>query len=108
MPIQEIEAMKNSFVEHLLPRQIYLFGSFADNTYTDSSDFDFYIVVQDGVTDLADAAAKAYRSVRGIKTRPVDILVGTQSRFESRKKLPSVVENEIYRKGILLYDAGNE
>lgn len=41
------------------------------------------------------------------KQRPVDIILGTQSRFEARKEVPSV-ENEVYRKGVLLYDAGSQ
>ena len=58
-------------------------------TYTSESDLDFYIVVRDGITDI-----------------PADILLGTKSRFEERKEIPSI-ENEVYRKG-LLYDAGNQ
>ncbi len=107
MPIQEIEEMKKHFVDQLLPIQIYLFGSFANETYTEESDIDFYIIVQDGVSDLAAETTKAYKAIRRIKQRPVDILIGTKSRFEERKWIPSV-ENEVYRKGVLLYDAGNE
>ena len=59
-------------------------------TYTSASDLDFYIVVRDGITDI-----------------PADILLGAKSRFEERKEIPSV-ENEVYRKGVLLYDAGNQ
>ena len=87
--------------------QIYLFGSYANNTYTDESDFDFYIVVKDGISDIAAETSRAYKAVRRVKQRPVDIIVGTRSRFETRKKFPSI-ENEVYRKGVLLYDVSNE
>ena len=107
MPIQEIEEMKKHLVDQLLPMQIYLFGSFANKTYTDESDIDFYIIVRDGVSDLAAETTKAYKAIRRIKQRPVDIIVGTKSRFEERKQIPSV-ENEVYQKGVLLYDAGSE
>lgn len=107
MPMQEIEEMKKHFIEKLFPIQIYLFGSYANNTYTDMSDLDFYIIVNDGVSDIAAETTKAYKAVRSIKRHPVDIVVGTKSRFESRKGIPSV-ENEVYQKGVLLYDAGNE
>lgn len=107
MPIQEIEEMKKHFVDQLLPMQIYLFGSFANESYTDESDIDFYIIVRDEVSDLAAETTKAYKAIRRIKQRPVDIVVGTKSRFDERKQIPSV-ENEVYRKGVLLYDAGNE
>lgn len=32
--MSEIEKMKECFIEQLLPMRIYLFGSFANNTYT--------------------------------------------------------------------------
>ncbi|MCD8133253.1 MAG: nucleotidyltransferase domain-containing protein [Clostridiales bacterium] len=94
-------------MEQLLPLRIYLFGSYANNTYTDESDFDFYIVVKDGTSDIAAETSKAYKAVRRVKQRPVDIIVGTRSRFEKRKNFPSI-ENEVYRKGVLLYDVSNE
>ena len=68
---------------------------------------DFYIVVQDSVSDLAAETTKAYRAIRRLKQRPVDIVVGTKSRFEVKKEIPSV-ENEVYRKGVQLYDAGDD
>ena len=103
MPTSEIRELTNHFVEQLLPVRIYLFGSFADSTYTEESDFDFYIIVQDAVSDILAETTKAYKSIRKVKQRPVDIVVGTVSRFEARKEIPSI-ENEVYRKGVLLYD----
>ena len=100
---QEIEQLKTCFVEQLSPERIYLFGSFANGTYKDDSDYDFYIIMNDECSDLVSLTSRAYRSVRDVKQRPVDIIVGTKSRFESRKELSSV-ENEVFRKGILLYD----
>lgn len=98
----EIEDIKNQFVENLLPIRIYLFDSYADKTFTDDSDFDFYIVVDDNISDLADLTAKAYKSIRRIKKRPKNILVGTNSKFKKSKNSPTI-ENEVYRKGVLLY-----
>ena len=103
--MNEIEKLKECIVEQLLPVQIYLFGSYANNTFTNESDLDFYIVVKD-VADIPAETAKAYKAVRRVKQHPVDIVLGTRSRFEARKDIPSV-ENEVYRKGVLLYDAGN-
>ena len=96
MPMQEIEELKKHFIDQLFPIQIYLFGSYANGTYTDNSDLDFYIIVRDEISDLAEETTKAYKAIRKIKQRPVDIVVGTKSRFEARKKFPSV-ENEVYR-----------
>ncbi|MCD7748096.1 MAG: nucleotidyltransferase domain-containing protein [Firmicutes bacterium] len=67
MPAEEIEELKRGFVEKLNPLRIYLFGSFAEGTYRDESDFDFYIVVSDDVGAVADATAAAYRRREGYK-----------------------------------------
>lgn len=107
MPMNEIEDLKNQFIKQLAPVRIYLFGSFADGTNTDDSDFDFYIVVDDKTTDLVGATASAYKAIRTIKQRPVDIIVGTSSRFDERKNM-IFVENEVMKKGVLLYESGNE
>ncbi len=102
MPVQEIDALKTQFIRQLSPAQIYLFGSYADGTYHENSDFDFYIVVEDDAADFVELTARAYRAIREIKQRPVDIIVSSKRRFESRRDLPSV-ENEVVRKGVLLY-----
>jgi predicted nucleotidyltransferase len=107
MPMNEIEELNKQFVEKLSPIRIYLFGSYVNGTYTEHSDFDFYIVVRDDVSDLAKVTSQAYRSIRRVKQRPVDIVVGTESRFEQRKEIPSV-ENEVYHKGVLLYGRSEE
>ncbi len=86
--------MTKHFVEQLLPVRIYLFGSYANNTYTAESDLDFYIIVPDGVSDLAAETTKAYKAVRRVKQHPVDLIVATKSRFEARKGIPSV-ENAV-------------
>jgi hypothetical protein len=105
--MNEIEQLKNEFIKQLSPEKIYLFGSFATGTNTEESDLDFYIVVNDTVTDLVEVTSNAYKSIRKIKQRPVDIIVGTQSRFDERKEMMSV-ENEVYKKGVLIYESGSK
>lgn len=60
--------------------------------------------MNDTVTDLVEVTSNAYKSIRKIKQRPVDIIVGTQSRFDERKEMMSV-ENEVYKKGVLVYQS---
>ena len=68
------------------------------------SDLDFYIIVDNGEKDLHAVAASAYKAIRGVKQRPVDILVGTKSCFDERKN-QFTVENEVFHNGILIYEA---
>lgn len=107
MPINEIEELKNQFVKRLSPIRIYLFGSFANGTNTKGSDFDFYIVVDDKVADLVEVTANAYKAIRSTKQRPVDIIVGTNSKFNERKNMMSI-ENEVSKNGVLIYEVGNK
>ena len=65
--IEESEELKEQFISQLKPLKIYLFGSFANGTYTEESDFDFYIIVSDEVKELKDLTTQAYRSIRKIK-----------------------------------------
>lgn len=102
MPLDEINALRDCFVRQLAPLKIYLFGSYANGTYTKDSDFDFYIVVDDSRTDLVSLMTQAYKSIRSVKRHPVDILVGTQSRFDERKA-HATLEREVAQKGMLLY-----
>ena len=99
---KEIDQIKDRFVSELSPVKIYLFGSFANGTANDDSDFDFYIIVKDDMKNIADITAEAYRSIRSVRSRAVDIVIGTESRFESRKNRAGV-ENEVMNKGVLLY-----
>lgn len=72
-----------------MPKRIYLFGSFTKGTYNEDSGYDFYIVVPDDAGNQIELSQKAYKSLRGIRKRPVDIVVGYESSFDERaKKIP--------------------
>ncbi len=105
MPMNEIEELKDSFVRDLLPLRIYLFGSFAEGKQNADSDYDFYIVVDDSQKDMLGLTAKAYKSIRHKRKRPVDIIVNTEEIFESKRMSPVSIEGEVDRKGVLLYEA---
>ena len=106
MPDDEIVALKDRLVEQLSPLQVYLFGSYAYGTPNPNSDYDFYIVMDDAHADSYDQTVRAYKAIRHARTRPVDILVGTKSIFEEKSaESPHTIESEVFRKGILLYDA---
>lgn len=108
MPNEEIEELKNCFIKALNPLKIYLFGSFANGTATKDSDFDFYIMVNDSVTDLWGAMDNARLSIRGKQKRPVDIVVGTKEKYDRRKDTIFNIEKEVNDKGILIYDSTNK
>ena len=103
--INNIQEITRCFISHVNPLKVILFGSFANGTYTDESDFDFYIVIEDN-RSVGQATDLAYHSIQSVKKRPVDIVVGTNSRFERKRSSEHtlMVEGEVERNGILLYD----
>lgn len=103
--VDNIREMTKCFVSQVNPLKVILFGSFADGTYTPESDYDFYLVIDDG-RSVGEATDEAYNSVMYVKKRPVDIVVGANSRFErkGRSRHSLMVEGEVQRNGILLYD----
>ena len=105
MPINEIDELKNSFVEDLMPQRIYLFGSFAEGKQDADSDFDFYIIVDNSEKDMLGLTAKDYKAIRHKQKRSVDIIVNTEETFENRKTRQLSVENEVAKKGVLVYGA---
>ena len=103
--IDNIKEITKVFVNKVDPLKVILFGSFAEGSYNDESDYDFYIVVDDE-RNVSEATDDAYIAAMGIKRRPVDIVVGTNRRFEQKRNSQHslMIEREVERNGILLYD----
>jgi len=99
----EINEIVNSILSSVPASEIYLFGSFAKGTEREDSDYDFYVVIPDnsGMREL-----EASRVInKGIlqRTRSIDMLVGTQSKFNRRKDYFYSIENEIIETGVKLH-----
>ena len=103
MVTAEIRSIAERLEQSVKPQKIYLFGSFARGDERADSDYDFYIVMPDSVTDRLAVPQVAYRSLRGLKRRSVDIVVGSVSGFNERKERKTL-ENIIAREGVVLYE----
>jgi predicted nucleotidyltransferase len=99
----EINAIKDRICMTIMPKRIYLFGSFAKDTYNEDSDYDFYVVVPDDAGNKIELSRKAYKSLRGVRKRPVDIVVGYESSFDERAK-ENTLEKVVKQEGVLLYE----
>ena len=100
----EITQIKNAIINALPVEKLYLFGSYAYGTPTESSDYDFYMLLPDGVIKPIDAKIKARRSLSGIvRHKDTDILADYKDRFEERSKY-NTLERKIAREGIVLYE----
>jgi hypothetical protein len=58
--------------------------------------------MSDDTKDTIAISQKAYKSLRGIRKRPVDIVVGCESSFQRRKELDTLEKN-VAKEGVLLY-----
>ena len=82
--------------------QIYLFGSYASGTQRPDSDYDFYVVIPDDAMRPLDATRKISMALRSARKRPIDMLVGNESKFNMYKNVHSI-EKEVSRTGVKLY-----
>lgn len=79
-------------------RELYIFGSFVRNEFTEGSDLDFLVVVEN-----SPDVKTFYRefSSKGLGW-PADILVLTEESFQRKKMLGGVCQ-EVFEKGRLLF-----
>jgi predicted nucleotidyltransferase len=102
--INEINEVVESILSSVPATEIYLFGSFAQGTHQKNSDYDFYVVIPDDSVIREREATWAIRSsLVGKQKKPMDMIVGTQSKFNRRKNYFYSIENEIIETGVKLY-----
>jgi len=100
---QDIEKIRDIILRSVECEKLYLFGSHAYGTPGEESDYDFYVVVSDNGVRPSEATDVIYHALyKKTNKKPVDVLVKRASDFERRRSLPTL-ENEIARKGVLLY-----
>jgi len=83
--------------------KIFLFGSYAYGTPNKDSDYDFYVVLKDGMENPLLVMQKIYEYMGDTNYIPVDVLANYKSRFERRCTQPTI-ERTIARKGVVLYE----
>ena len=100
----EINEIVNRILSSVPALEIYLFGSFAKGLEREDSDYDFYVVIPDdsGMRELEASRAIGYNLI-GRQKRGIDMLVGTQSKFNRRKDYFYSIENEVIETGVKLH-----
>jgi len=101
----EIIKIKDIIINTVPVERVYLFGSYAYGSPSTDSDYDFYVVIPDGIIRPLDAVGNIYMAMRGLKRKPADILANTTDIFEKRSKLQTL-ERTIAEKGVVLYERG--
>jgi len=98
---EEIQKIVESIKKSVPVSAIYLFGSFAKGTQTENSDYDIYVVIPDNTIRALNATDEIMYAIPKL-SRPIDMLVGTQSKFNKYKNVYSI-ENEVSKTGVKLY-----
>ncbi len=86
------------------PRSIYLFGSKARGDEGPDSDYDILVVVPDDAPDECQNSRRGYAALWSTGTA-ADVLVCTQSYFDSRTGVVSSLPSTVMAEGKLLYAA---
>lgn len=94
----EIENIVKRFIQTLNPLKIYLFGSFARGEENSSSDYDFYIIIQNNYIVTNETTSNAYLSLKGLKRRPVDIIINNKKTFDERSNSINTLEDTVKHK----------
>jgi len=99
----EIDEIVQNILSSVPVSEIYLFGSFAKGTEREDSDYDFYVVIPDdsGMRELV--ASQKINTKVPRRTRGIDMLVGTQSKFNRRKDYFYSIEKEVTETGVKLH-----
>lgn len=84
-------------------RQVYLFGSYAQNKETEDSDLDIFVVADLSGKKKIEVTQQARRLLLKKVFMPVDILVCDIKDFNSRKDIESTFEYLIASEGQKIY-----
>ena len=97
-----LEQLTAAIVKAVAPMRIILFGSAARGEMRARSDLDVLVVVRDG--QHRGHAAEAIYCAKPRRTRPLDVVVATESDVERQRDAPWYVIAPALREGRLLYD----
>lgn len=98
----ELEYIKQMILNSVKADAIYLFGSYANGTPTEESDYDLYVVIPDDGVRPLEAMQIIGNAIYKIQNKPIDILVSKVSDFDQRKQFPTI-ERTVVRDGVMLY-----
>jgi predicted nucleotidyltransferase len=97
-----LEDIKNKVVPEVSPEKIYLFGSYATNSYNSESDIDLFFVI-----DYNGSLKKIQRKISSLlKDRPIpiDIIVYSKEKMEKHKNIIGTLPYRISQEGELIYE----
>ncbi len=102
VPMRQIEAVSRKIRDHFRPRQIILFGSYAQGKATPDSDVDLLVVMPFKGSPV-DQSVEIRMQVR--PPFPLDLLVRTPQAIQKRLSMGDQFIRSILTQGKVIYDA---
>ena len=101
--VEQLDSIKDSILKFVPAKCIYLFGSYAHGNQTEESDIDIYIVTPDNINNFSELYTKIMVDLSIKKIFFIDLLLNTESNFNSRK-LKNMFEKNIFQNGKIIYE----
>lgn len=99
----EIDKLVNQIHAVADVEQIFLFGSYAYGIPTDESDIDLCVITSSNTIRKRDLLKAMRKSISGVATLPVDLLLFNKEEFFDRVNLNATMEHKIATEGVSLY-----
>ena len=98
-----ISSIKDSILQNVPAKYIYLFGSHAYGQPHADSDIDIYLVVPDDIESLLETYGNIIYDLSDKNIFSVDLILSRESNFHVRKNR-NLFEETIVNKGRLIYE----
>jgi predicted nucleotidyltransferase len=102
LDLEPIRLLLERVVAELRPQEIRLFGSRARGDGSRGSDWDLFVVVDDGLA-AADDPFAGYRLRRQTRTR-ADVVLCTRSEYEEDQDTPNTLAYEAAHFGVKIHE----
>ena len=99
---KDIELIKETILNNVDAKSIYLFGSYAYGTPNKNSDIDIYVVLPDKYINTTEIYAKIITELSDKNIFFIDLVFTPERIFNSRRNR-YIFENTIFNKGKLLH-----
>ena len=101
---EEINKIMNIIINAIPVLEIYIFGSYANETAKEDSDFDFYVVIPGNSFRAREATWKIREGLVGKQKRGIDMLVGI--RHQSSDAIPFETGNYLLFMPVMILTIG--
>ncbi len=101
--VEEFEIIKSTLKNRFDIKRIFVFGSYAFSNPDQQSDIDLCIIVDLKNKRKIEVIRDIRRRLSRLISRPLDILVYSETEFNERARLANTMEHEILSQGKVLY-----